>query len=50
MSQEVHRGIIQKQLQMNMTKKCLKMYINIYIYIYILCSDIYFRLSPQAVC
>ena len=32
MSQEVHGGIIQKQLQMNITKKYLKIYIYIYIY------------------
>ena len=35
MSQEVHGGIIQKQLQMNITKKYLKIYIYIYIYIYL---------------
>ena len=34
MSQEVHGGIIQKQLQMNITKKYLKIYIYIYIYIF----------------
>ena len=33
MSQEVHGGIIQKQLQMNITKKYLKIYIYIYIYL-----------------
>ena len=32
MSQEVHGGIIQKQLQMNITKKYLKIYIYMYIY------------------
>ena len=32
MSQEVHGGIIQKQLQMNITKKYLKIYIYIYIF------------------
>ena len=32
MSQEVHGRIIQKQLQMNITKKYLKIYIYIYIY------------------
>ena len=31
MSQEVHGGIIQKQLQMNITKKYLKIYIYIYL-------------------